>query len=328
MYTRKQDEFKNYYYNNEHEFLKTYSLTKAYLLFKTAEYSITTPKLSRTKRYYIDEKANKHNDSIRISLTDKCVDLVKENKIEVVGPIHSIKDQETVVFKKSFKQKDQVSNVSSDNLNEEELSQYTYENKFDTIIFCTGYKNNLKYLDEKILDAVKYDYNNNIFPLVLYKGVYVREYPNLFFVGMHSGLFWPGMELQAKFATECISNKITLPHIQNIEYYEEIYNREIQLRGIVDYRIARPWDFVNYCDNLAIDINCLYDLKKIKENDIDFYKVIRNNPVNSVSYELFEIMSEMDKYVNKDNEKYAQLKEKYDNIKAYMERINIYFKNY
>lgn len=67
----------------------------------------------------------------------------------------------------------------------------------DEIIFCTGMRPRLDYLDAPILDALQYDKEDSFLPVVLYKETLHPDAPGLFFVGCYKGPYFAVMELQA-----------------------------------------------------------------------------------------------------------------------------------
>ena len=70
-------------------------------------------------------------------------------------------------------------------------------NDVDEIIFCTGMRPKLDYLDSSILQTLQYDKEDLFLPVVLYKETLHPDVPNLFFVGCHKGPYFAIIELQA-----------------------------------------------------------------------------------------------------------------------------------
>ena len=198
-FKRKTDVKESQYFLTKEAVEKKIATMRGLLTLATLSYSFTVPELSRMKKYYGDEildsnKVKERNDKIRVSFATYLVDLVKEKKVLVNGSIIRITEEGKVALKKEIKKKD------------DEVKEDVVE--FDVIFFCTGYRNSLKFLDERILKSISYDYNDGVHPLVLYKGIYNNEFPNLLFTNMIAGIFWTGTELQAKYCAELFSGKI------------------------------------------------------------------------------------------------------------------------
>lgn len=67
----------------------------------------------------------------------------------------------------------------------------------DEIIFCTGMRPRLDYLDTSILQAVQYEKEDAFLPVVLYKETLHPDVPGLYFIGCHKGPYFAVIELQA-----------------------------------------------------------------------------------------------------------------------------------
>eukprot|EP00794_Sanderia_malayensis_P018864 gene18864-20764_t len=79
--------------------------------------------------------------------------------------------------------------------------------KADAIVFCTGYKFNLPFLDEKCRIKVE---NERVFPL--YKQIFNAHYPSMAFVGLQN-IVCPCklFSMQAEWITNVLAGKLRLP---------------------------------------------------------------------------------------------------------------------
>lgn len=93
--------------------------------------------------------------------------------------------------------------------------------KAQTIVYCTGYKPDLQFLDPILLKTLQYDPQDPLQPLMLYKSVFHPQLPNLFFIGMGAfqGAYFPVMELQARLAVEIFSGRVNYPNEEAITTY-------------------------------------------------------------------------------------------------------------
>lgn len=78
------------------------------------------------------------------------------------------------------------------------------------IIYCTGYRLNLNFLHNNILNALKFE-NDQLQPILLHKCTWHPKLPGMAFVGMYRGPYFPIMELQSKWAAKVFSKELTLP---------------------------------------------------------------------------------------------------------------------
>jgi dimethylaniline monooxygenase (N-oxide forming) len=72
----------------------------------------------------------------------------------------------------------------------------------DVVLFCTGYRLCLDYFDQSVLKTLKFDPSKEKLPILLYKYTIHPDIENLAMVGLLSGLFFAGFELQARWAIQ------------------------------------------------------------------------------------------------------------------------------
>jgi hypothetical protein len=71
------------------------------------------------------------------------------------------------------------------------------------VIEATGYKTNLDFFDEELLNLLDYDPSCPRVPLLLSRGsIFARKVPSLAFVGFYEGPYWSVMELQARLIVD------------------------------------------------------------------------------------------------------------------------------
>lgn len=105
--------------------------------------------------------------------------------------------------------------------------------KADTVLFCTGYKLCLDFFDETVLKTLKFNNNYDRFPILLYKYTFHPDLENLAMIGVTSGLFFAGFELQAKWAFKMFKGEKKLPprHIVDAEIAKDELARESLLKN-------------------------------------------------------------------------------------------------
>jgi dimethylaniline monooxygenase (N-oxide forming) len=122
----------------------------------------------------------------------------------------------------------------------------------DAIICATGYKLNLDFLAKDILDCIQYEQDNMIQPAILYKTVFPpKPFPNIAFIGIYRGVYFPVMELQAKWAMAVFSGKQSLPN-------DAIFNQgladEQSIREISSSLQFPHGDFISFALSLASEL--------------------------------------------------------------------------
>ena len=158
----------------------------------------------------------------------------------------------------------------------------------DGVVFATGYKCNLSFLDKSIQDVLKFEPDDQLQPILLSKCTFHNKLPNMAFVGVYRGPYFAVMELQAKWANLVFSGKCQL-NIQNIEQY----SREEALIRNQNPRPQFPHgDYLGLADSLATEVGCLpnfenmqHESKENKEED-ELYRKLSSGPLLPTHYRL------------------------------------------
>lgn len=149
--------------------------------------------------------------------------------------------------------------------------------KCDCVIFATGYTLNLNYLEKPILDAIEYESEDKLIPLILYKCTFCPSLDSLGFVGIYRGPYWGIMELQARWIAKIFSKKLKLKSINSVEVASFMENER-------KTRNARPrpqfphGDYVQFSKTIAEELgeypNGFDEVKLVQP---ELYKSIVNN---------------------------------------------------
>lgn len=213
-----------------------------------------------------------------LAISDGYVEKVRNGRIELSSPIETI-SEDAVMFR----------NESS--------------RKTDEVVFCTGYKPDLSFLDPKVLKSIDYLEDDQFLPLLLHKTVFPKDHSGLAFVGMYRGPFFGVMELQARYACMGFTGKTPLPTTQEIEkgMAEEKNIRE---------QFPRPQfphgDYVGLCEDIARQINVAPDLKALEHSNPVLHKQLLEGPFTTSSYRLSGFGSKPDlalRYIEQINKK-------------------------
>ncbi|XP_073499190.1 flavin-containing monooxygenase 5-like isoform X2 [Phyllobates terribilis] len=145
-----------------------------------------------------------------------------------------------------------------------EFEDGTVEKDIDVVIFATGYKFYFSFFDESIIKVEK-----NQTPL--YKMVFPPqlEMPTVAFIGYIQpiGAIMPVSEIQARWATRVFKGQNKLPSMSDMK--AEIMKRreDMQKRYVESQRHTIQVDYVNYMDEVAIEIGCKPNLKTLFLSD-------------------------------------------------------------
>lgn len=175
----------------------------------------------------------------------------------------------------------------------------------DAVIFCTGYKTNLTFLDTSILKTLKYEPEDQLQPLLLYKCTLHPELSNIAFVGMYRGPYFAVIELQAKWANSLFSGKAKANS-------KEVMEKEILEELAIRNQNPRPQfphpDYVGLADSIAKEIGVLPDLDDLKKQNEKIHKKFISGPVLPSHYRLLSSdkgfneastqISEVDEFMN------------------------------
>jgi cation diffusion facilitator CzcD-associated flavoprotein CzcO len=161
-------------------------------------------------------------------------------------------------------------------LGQNSLSIETFEKELlelkdiDVIILCFGYRTDLSFLDQEILEIIEYNQDDRLMPFILYKGIYHPKLPNIGFVGFGRGLLLAIGEFQAR----CVLRHFRNP-FPNITDYDLTHSKG--LRSMTK-RPQSAKTFYDYFYELAEDLNSQPDYDKIKGVDPELYHMITNGP--------------------------------------------------
>lgn len=202
----------------------------------------------------------KKGQSLRLCFSNKLVDFVRQGQVVITTEISEFHEDNIVEF-----------------------TDGRFE-KVDAIIFCTGYYNNLKYLDDEIKRDIAYNYNDYLHPITNFRGIYQKNHKNLLFVGMHKGTFWAGLELQARYVSGLFAGIYNYP---DEKVYEEVIAKEYLLKDSAEInKLKMKYMYMDYLDTIANDMGIRPDLKKIKEEDLELYNALMSIPVIAVCYRI------------------------------------------
>ena len=173
----------------------------------------------------------------------------------------------------------------------------------DVVIFCTGYKLCMDYLDQKVLDILKFDPNKEKMPILLYKYTIHPDLENLAMVGEINGLYFTGFELQANWAIKLFKGKKKLPPRSVID--REMAKDELRREGASENQY--PHGVYNrLIDELATECDLLPNFEKIKKENLDLYRMLWQNGTIPIHFCLntkrdlcLKILKEVDEIIQK-----------------------------
>jgi hypothetical protein len=144
------------------------------------------------------------NEPPFVAISDDYLDLVREEKIEVVhGRLVGIGNDGKLVIGNSHQ--------STNDDDDSQSNSRVLDDDIDHIICCTGYAPNLhNFLSPCILAALNYDREDTFAPFSLAWDTLHASLPNLAFCGMYRGPYMGVMELQARLAAGVMSGNISL----------------------------------------------------------------------------------------------------------------------
>lgn len=256
----------------------------------------------------------KDNTKINIAFSDRAFDLVENRKIIIKPAIKSLgtdcNNRKLVFFE--------------DNTVEE----------IDVVICCTGYRtnledifksNNLNNIQNEVLETIKYNKNSYNHSVLLYKGLFHPDISNLCFISLASGLFWSGIELQARYATMLLSGNIDYPSKERTDYILKLEEKAreylyFENNGVSEFnsnsknleatnqvikidtenkkyadKFPISYEFNDYCESLSSEIGVRPNYNRIKEDNPELYKILIELPVLSANYVLFGPNNKYDK---------------------------------
>ncbi|KAK5584554.1 hypothetical protein RB653_006167 [Dictyostelium firmibasis] len=152
-----------------------------------------------------------------------------------------------------------------------DLGEIHIEEGIDEIILCNGYRLELDFLEQDILQEINFLPSDSFQPLILYKNLFPPKTKNLAFISLYRGPFLTECELFSRWATKVFSGKLNYPTNQDIEN-----DLKIQL----ERRLEKPrpqfpiLDFIHHCELIAKEIGCLPDFKELEKSDKELYNIL------------------------------------------------------
>jgi len=149
----------------------------------------------------------------------------------------------------------------------------------DVIIFATGFKFDLPFLNDDIKEKMEFDSQDGFQPAILFKSTLLNNLPNFAFVGAYKGPYFATMELQARFAAKTLSEG-------GLAIDEESYQAGLSEERSIRARRPRPQfphgDYVAFSDGLARLTGCYPEVT----SDDPMYRHIYGDPVVPAHYRL------------------------------------------
>ena len=167
--------------------------------------------------------------------------------------------------------------------NEKVVIQKEVPEDTEALIFCTGYEPEFPFFEHDILNAIGYQPQDHVQPLLLHKTVFCPDLQNLGFVGCYKGTLFGVIELQARWVTMVFSGKIPYP------------SAETMAKGIAEEKkIREHWprlqfshdNYVEFSDDLASEIGALPDFEKMKTENPELYDLLWKGSHLNPSYRL------------------------------------------
>jgi len=87
----------------------------------------------------------------------------------------------------------------------------------DVILYCTGYKLEIPFFSQDLLDKIDYENDTYKNSIILYKHTFHPSLPNLGFVFLNRGLNFVGLDLQSKWIAAVFSGRIENPKIEDMQ---------------------------------------------------------------------------------------------------------------
>jgi len=186
-----------------------------------------------------------------VSISDHYLDLV------LSGRIDSVQGKVVGAHYPTCENENKIGNFVSINI---ELEDGRTLEGIDRIIACTGYRNQLDFLDKDILETLQYEKEDMFAPLVQCYDTFHPDLPGLAFVGMYKGPYVGLTELQARLAAGIISNELNLSDSATKEALMNSENIRQQSKSNTTPRFPH-FDYIGHMDTLAKQLD-LSPLKK------------------------------------------------------------------
>lgn len=154
----------------------------------------------------------------------------------------------------------------------------------DALIFGTGFKNELDFIDEDVLNELEYSEKDDIMPLNLFNCTFHPKFRTMAFVGVFKGLFFGVAELQAKYAIEFLQGK----NKAESEVIEEKLKSQVKMRGMANRPQFANGTYVEFCEKLAQEMGMMPNFEEIREKDKSLHEFLMFGPLLICSYFLKE----------------------------------------
>lgn len=156
-----------------------------------------------------------------------------------------------------------------------------------SVISCTGYKLEYEYFDPEIKEKLEFEHRfSHSLSIILYRGTFRQEIPNLAFIENPNYVTGFYRELQARYASYVFSSRLPHPDIRNpmvSQYMEE----ERSMRTLDHFDGFRAhFDHIGYSDALANDIGALPDFEKLRTEDPELHNMLVYGPFHQDHYNL------------------------------------------
>ncbi|MBJ7449123.1 MAG: NAD(P)-binding domain-containing protein [Parachlamydiales bacterium] len=152
----------------------------------------------------------------------------------------------------------------------------------DALIFSTGYRTELSYLDPKICEAVKFDPQDSFLPMTLYKSMLHPDFDNLGFVGMYRGPHFSVIQLQAQALMSIFAKKISMPERQELMFGMDSVKKLRESNPKTQYPYPNN---IEFCDGIASLIGAKPEPKDF-HNDYNLWNMIYKGPFSLAHYGL------------------------------------------
>jgi trimethylamine monooxygenase len=135
------------------------------------------------------------------------------------------------------------------------LTDGTKVEKIDHIIFCTGYKHHFPFIEDKLVLHT----NNILYPTQLYKGVFLKNHPNMMYLGMQNQwLSFAMFDPQAWLARDYCLGRFSMPDLQTMEAdiatWVDRERKLMEIPAMIRFQIDYIWEAAGLTDyNARID---------------------------------------------------------------------------
>ncbi|GBN30747.1 Dimethylaniline monooxygenase [N-oxide-forming] 2 [Araneus ventricosus] len=155
--------------------------------------------------------------------------------------------------------------------------------KADVVIMATGYTWNFPFLEEGVLvrEEDRLDLYKCVFPIQL-------KHPTLAFIGFISpfGPGFPPGELQCRWVAQVFAGKCKLPSQKEmLKHTKKRYKTNVARYGPSE-KVSIKVDFIQYCDEIAVEFGAKPDLLNYFFTDIKLFSKIMFGPSLAYQYRL------------------------------------------